>query len=100
MPQIENVTKIKLKMTERGHPNEINHERKKDCNEGIQATLSKGIEKTKEDSAGRIHQTDGLPQEIRRQFIKRKAGKTSHSLYEWQTDKNQAGEKKEIQQKK
>jgi hypothetical protein len=45
MPQIENVTQIKLRMPEGGRPNGAKHERKKGGNEEIQTLLPKGIEK-------------------------------------------------------
>jgi hypothetical protein len=35
MPQIENVTQIKLRMPEGGHPNGVKHARKEGGNEGI-----------------------------------------------------------------
>ena len=55
MPQIENVTQIKLRMPQGGHPNGVRHERKKGCNQGIQDSVSKGIEKTEESNTGRVH---------------------------------------------
>jgi hypothetical protein len=35
IPQIENVTQIKLRMPLGGHPNGVNHERKTGGNQGI-----------------------------------------------------------------
>ena len=52
MPQIENVTQIKLRTPEGGRPNGVKHERKKGSNEGIQTPLSKGNEKREEGPAG------------------------------------------------
>jgi hypothetical protein len=61
MPQIENVTQIKLRVPEGGHPNGVKHAGKKGGNEGIQTALPKGNEKREESSSGRIYQTDRLP---------------------------------------
>ena len=52
MPQIENVTQIKLRMPQGGCPNGVKHERKTGSNEGIPAPLSQGIEEREESSAG------------------------------------------------
>ena len=52
MPHLENVTQNKLRMPEGGHPSRVKHERKKGGNEGIPASLSKGIEKRKKDNTG------------------------------------------------
>jgi hypothetical protein len=79
-------------MPQGGHPNGAEHERKTGGNEGIQAPLSKGIEKRKESPAGRIHQIDRLPPEIRRQVTGSEAGKAGHGLRRWDGGKNQAGE--------
>jgi hypothetical protein len=42
MPQIENVTQIKIRMLEGGHPNGVKHERETGGNEGIHAALPEG----------------------------------------------------------
>jgi hypothetical protein len=47
MPQIENVTQIKLRMPQGGRPNGVNYERKTGGNQGIQTSVSKGIKKRK-----------------------------------------------------
>jgi hypothetical protein len=45
MPQIENVTQIKIRVLEGGYPNGVKHERKTGGNQGIQAPLPEGNEK-------------------------------------------------------
>jgi hypothetical protein len=80
-----------------GHPNGVKHARKKGSNEGVQAPLSKGIEKRKEILAGRIHPTDRIPPEIRYPRPQQKPVKQV-MLYQ-NGGKNQAGEKTAGQQK-
>ena len=80
MPQIENVTQIKLRMPQGGHPNGVKHERKTGSNEGIPSPLPQGIEKREKGSAGRVHHAHRLSPEISRQAVKRKAGKTGSAV--------------------
>jgi hypothetical protein len=94
MPQIENVTQIKLRMPEGGRPNGVKHERKKSSNEGMQVPLPESIKKREEGPAGRVHKADRLPQEIRSSPVKHKALRASHGLHRRQAGKNQAGKKR------
>jgi hypothetical protein len=52
MPQIENVTQIKIRIPEGGCPNGVKHEGKTSGNEGVQIPLSKGKEEREEISVG------------------------------------------------
>ena len=47
MPQIENVTQIRLRAPAGGHPNGVEHEREAVRNEGIQARYQKATRKEK-----------------------------------------------------
>jgi hypothetical protein len=93
MPQIENVTQIKLRMPQGGHPNGVKHARKKGNNEGIHTALSKGIEKREKGFAGRVYTADRIPPEIRCPPPEREAGKTGYALPSRQDGKKHAGQK-------
>ena len=52
MPHLENVTQIKLRVPQGGHPNGVKNEGKTGGNEGIQAPLPEGNEKREEGLVG------------------------------------------------
>jgi len=76
-----------------GRPNGVEHEGEAGRNEGIQAPLPEGDKEREKGGAGRVHQTDRLPQEIGRQTAGGETGKTGHGTCERPGRKAQAREK-------